>query len=219
MIKIVLLCSSLFIFLWGCTSHDTLTQASQSEIQEFCKGNPKRIAVIGATSQIKGTEWENHLIAHGISNILSQALCDTGNFVLVESNSEVQEKLQQMIDSHWTERKAYSEQEADSIAKDLGCDAVAYAKVKSFSTNRARLVGPFAGATTTVVVEVEVNLKPCGKSTWQSVGVGKAKTNTVGMLFQVNQGKIYFDDTNVGKATKQALLNAVDALPIPTKNT
>ncbi len=176
----------------------------------------RTLAVIGVKNDIKKKEWNDHLIGYGLSHLLLQKLHDTGQYAPVEDNPEILDAVEKMIRTQWEGGSGiYSEQDAEKIARDLDCDAVAYARAAKFSTRRRRgFAGPFSGAKTTVVIDIEVFLKEKGKKLRKAKGRGKASTKSMGVFFQVREDRIYFDETTVGKAAADALENAVKGLKL-----
>ena len=176
----------------------------------------KKLAVIGVRNEIDRPEWNNQLIGYGLSNLLLQKLFDSGRFVAIEDNPEILAKIDSLVKTQWQgDASYYSPDEADQLAKDLGSDVVAYAKVVKFSTNRMRgFAGPMAGAKTNVVVKIEVSLKELGEPVRKATGEGKGATKSMGTFFTIREDHVYFDQTTVGKAAHQAIANAIKKLNI-----
>ncbi len=180
---------------------------------------PKTLSVIGVRNDIKKKGWNDQLIGYGLSHLLLQKLHDTGLYVPVEDNPEILDAVDKMVQTQWDGNgKFYSAKDADKIATDLNCDAVAYARAVKFSTRRRRgLAGPFSSAKTTVIVDIEVYLKEKDKKLKKAKGRGRAATKSVGVFFHVRKDKIYFDETTVGKAATQALEEAIKKLKLSKK--
>lgn len=176
----------------------------------------KRLTVIGVRNEIDRSEWNNQLIGYGLSNLLLQRLFDLGHYVAIEDNPEIVDKIQHLIKSQWQRQASfYSPGDADRIAMDLGSEVVAYAKVIKFSTKRRRgFAGPFSGAKTKVIVELEVSLKEQGKPVMVARGKGEASTKSVGVFFEIRKDVVYFDKTTVGKAAHKAIDNAINGLGV-----
>jgi hypothetical protein len=163
----------------------------------------KRLAVIGVKNEIQHDEWDNQLIGYGISQLLLQRLFDTGHFVPVENNPEIIKEINRLISMQWQgQAKFYDHEDVHRIAQEIGSEAVAYAKIKKLDKKRKRgFFGPFSAAKTNVVVEVEVYLKEMDTPIKISNGIGESATKSTGIVFQIRDDKIYFDQTSVGRAT------------------
>ncbi|MCP4716305.1 MAG: hypothetical protein GY868_14395, partial [Deltaproteobacteria bacterium] len=111
------------------------------------------------------------------------------------------------------EQPRFSPDEADRLAGRLRSNAVAYAVVKKFSTRRHRMfLGMASGATTKVIVKIEIFLKEPGQALRSATGTGEATTKAKGVFFQIRQDTVYFDETAVGRAAHQAITNALKGL-------
>jgi hypothetical protein len=176
----------------------------------------KRLAVIGVRNEINRPQWNNQLIGHGLSSLLSQKLCDTGQYVAIEDNPEIIDRIQHLIRTQWQrDSKYYTSEDADRLALDLGSDAVAFARVIHFSTKRKRgFAGPFSGADTKVLIEVEVGIKEKGQPVRMAKGKGEASTRSMGTFFHIREDKVYFDETTVGKAAHRAIDDAIRELGV-----
>ncbi|MBF0225155.1 MAG: hypothetical protein HQK76_06840 [Desulfobacterales bacterium] len=182
----------------------------QSFLEE--KLSKKRLAVIGVNNTINNPEWESQLIGYGLSHLLLQQLFNLGNFIPIEDNPIIVEKINKLISLQWNgEKSLYNEKEADTIAKDIGSDVVAYARVIDFKTTQSKtFLGPFSVASTKVEVDIEIFIKEQGHQVIYSKGKGKAETRSKGAFFEIRQDKIYFDKTAVGKAAQKAMENAIE---------
>lgn len=176
----------------------------------------KRLVVIGVRNEIDRPEWNEQLIGYGLSNLLLQKLFDSGQYTAIEDNPEILDTIQNLTKTQWQrETSFYSPDDADRLARELGSDVVAYAKVVKFSTRRTRgFAGPMAGAKTNVIVEVEVSLKQHGKSVRVAKGKGKAATRSMGAFFSIREDQVHFDKTTVGKAAHKAITDAINKLRI-----
>ena len=174
----------------------------------------KKLAVIGVRNEIDRPEWNNQLIGYGLANLLLQELFDSGEFTAIEDNPEILDKIQNLVKTQWQGKTSfYSPADADQLAREIGSDVAAYAKVAKFSTRRTRgFAGPMAGAKTNVIVEIEVHLKEQGKPVQMSTGKGKAATKSMGTFFTIREDMVYFDKTTVGKAAHKAITSAVKKL-------
>ncbi len=179
-------------------------------------GEKKRLAVIGIRNEIDKPEWDNQLIGYGLSKLLLQKLFDSGRYVAIEDNPEILARIDKLIEAQWQMQSSfYSPDDADRLARDLGSDVVAYAKVVKFSTKRTRgFAGPMAGAKTKVIVEIEVSLKEKGQAVRTAKGKGDAATKSMGAFFSIREDQVHFDKTTVGKAAHRAIVKAIKKLRI-----
>lgn len=175
---------------------------------------PLTLAMAGVENRIDKPEWKDQLVGLGVSHLVLQGLYDTGCFVPIEQNPEIAEKAKKLIALTWAgEAKPYTPSGLDATAAELSAQAVAFARTLEFSLSRSRgFAGPFSTAKTKVTVEVEVGVKEPGKPERTARGKGSGATRSMGVLFQVREDKIYFDETTVGKATAEAVAEAVEEL-------
>jgi hypothetical protein len=171
-----------------------------------------RLAVIGVSNESSEREFSKLLIAQGISQLVAQALFDTGRYVPVEDNPEITGRINELVVLAATSGEAsvdYSRIDGQA----LGCDAMASAVVKKFSKSRMRgFAGPFSAANVDVEIEVEVAVREAGKPVMTASGNGTGTTKSRGVLFQVRENKVHFDQTSVGQATQEAVQQAVTRL-------
>ena len=175
----------------------------------------KRMAVIGVKNSIKNdsykSQWNRKLIAFGLCDLLAQEFYDTGLFKPVEDNPEIIREIDRLIGRSWVEKNVdYKPEEVDRIAGQLHCDAVAYGEIFKFEVSESRaFIGIFSRRRSKVTVGIRAYLKENGKPVQSFTGEGEAYTKSVGTLFRIREGKIYFDETAVGMAAKQAVEKAM----------
>ncbi|MDZ7762129.1 MAG: hypothetical protein U5L00_17985 [Desulfovermiculus sp.] len=170
-----------------------------------------RVIVTGVQSKIDDPEWNNQLVSQGLAQILEQELSNSGQFIIVETNPEIIDKLNR----RFNEQK--NTNEFDSIksisAQNFPADAYAYAVVKDFSVSRNRIqIGPFCSGNTSVEVKINVHLIGSDTNHYSSLGLGKSTTKSLGAFFQIQNNQVYFDATTVGQAAKEAVQDAVQSL-------
>jgi hypothetical protein len=170
------------------------------------------LAVIGVSNESGEREFSKLLIAQGISQLVAQALFDTGRYVPVEDNPEITGRINELVVLAATSGEA-SVDYSRIDGQTLGCDAMASAVVKKFSKSRMRgFAGPFSAANVDVEIEVEVAVREAGKPVMTASGNGTGTTKSRGVLFQVRENKVHFDQTSVGQATQEAVQQAVSRL-------
>lgn len=168
-----------------------------------------RLAVVGVSNETGETEFGQLLIAQGIAQLVAQELYDTGRYVPVEDSPEITARVDELL-----ERALLSPDESvGSRQVELGADAVATAKIKRFSKSRMRsFMGPFSSAKVDIEIEVEVSVQEADHAPVVGTGKGKGATKSRGVLFQVREDKVHFDQTSVGMATQEAVRQAVTEL-------
>lgn len=171
-----------------------------------------RLAVVGVRNETGEKEFSKLLIAQGVSQLVAQALFDTGRYVPVEDNPEITGRISELV----ALAAANGDQPLDYASLDrqaLGCDAMASAVIKKFSKSRMRsFAGPFSAANVDIEIEVEVAVHEAGKPVMAASGSGTGTTKSRGVLFQIREDKVHFDQTSVGQATETAVHEAVTRL-------
>ena len=171
-----------------------------------------RLAVVGVSNETGEKEFSKLLIAQGISQLVAQALFDTGRYVPVEDNPEITGRINELVAlaaSNGEQPFDYSQINGQS----LGCDAMASAIIKKFSKSRTRgFAGPFSAANVDIEIEVEVAVREAGRPVMAASGSGSGTTKARGVFFQVREDKVHFDQTSVGQATETAVHEAVSRL-------
>ncbi|MBN1129850.1 MAG: hypothetical protein JXA71_12735 [Chitinispirillaceae bacterium] len=169
-------------------------------------------AVIGFVNQVKHKEWKDARVGMGVRAMLSQAVAETGLFVLLEEKAEIKERLEEIARNAWASGK--DDEPFESAAAELrqkGARFIASGRVFYFGKPRTRAsVGPAHLARDEVVIKLEVELydEARGKSI-TAVGSGKAKTTAASGLFTYHGENLDADASMVGTATKKAIDDAV----------
>ncbi|MDY0270259.1 hypothetical protein [Trichloromonas sp.] len=169
-----------------------------------------RLAVVGVSNATDEPEFGKLLIAQGIAHLVAQELYDTGRYVPVEDNAEISGRIQELL--------ARSANAPDPAVEpvdraDLGCDAVATARIVSFDKSRFRgFAGPFSSGKVKVELTVEVSVREGEKPPVRGSGSGSGTTKARGVLFQIREDQVHFDQTSVGQATQEAVSQAVAGL-------
>jgi hypothetical protein len=167
-----------------------------------------RFMVVDVQDQTGHKGWENHLIAYGIKSIVNDELYKTGQYIPVDDNPEITIRINEMIAASWKNKKAHS-MHKPSFADNPDCDALVAVVVREFKLKRRRSIGIFAAAKTTVEVVVKVDIQHRDGRVITATGSGKGITKSLGLLFQIREDKIYFNETTVGQATRKAIHNAI----------
>ena len=167
-----------------------------------------RFMVVDIQDQTGHKGWENHLIAYGIKSIVSDELYDIGKYLPVDDNPEITIRINEMIAASWENKKAHSIHKP-SFADNPDCDALVTVVVQKFKLKRRRSIGIFAAAKTTIEVVTKVDIQYRDGRIITATGSGKGITKFLGLLFQIREDKIYFNETTVGQATRKAIHNAI----------
>ena len=174
-------------------------------------GELARLAVVGVTNASAESELSDLLIAQGIAQLSAQELYDTGMFIPVEDNPEIAGRVAELIalaiqgggDGIPPDRLL-------ATGRELGCDTVATVRITRFGKSRSKAgFGPFSSARVEVEIEVEVSLKDEGRAPIAARGTGSGTTKSQAFLFQIRKDKVNFDQTSVGRATQDAVREAV----------
>lgn len=169
-----------------------------------------RLAVVGVGNATDEPEFGKLLIAQGIAHLVAQELYDTGRYVPVEDNAEISGRIEELV----ARAALSSEATADTVDRAaLGCDAVASARIVKFDKSRFRgFAGPFSSSKVDVEITVEVSVREGDNPPIKGQGSGKGTTKAKGVLFQIREDQVHFDQTSVGQATQEAVSQAVAGL-------
>ncbi len=171
------------------------------------------LVVIGLTNEVKDPSWHDARVGMGLRNVLAELFFDTGRFVLLEDQPEIQQRLDALAEAAWAlEAKKYDfRSEVDSV-RTLASGYVAYGRVFYFGRPRSKVsLGPLHAHSRTVLIRVEVTLEEV--KTGERIrarGEGKAKTVAKTAIFSFREEAVELDKTNVGTATRRALREAVE---------
>ena len=175
-------------------------------------GGKTRFVVVKVDDKTGHKGWENHLIAYGIRNVVNSELFDTGRYIPVEDRHEITDKIDYLITSQWAKQSVDGRLSVlDQEIMD-NSDCVVSVVVRDFKVKRTRSIGLFAAAKTTIKITVDIELKHNDGSVQKVSGSGKGVTKSLGILFQIREDKVHFNETTVGQATQKAIHNAIAKL-------
>lgn len=176
----------------------------------FSQAELLRLAVVGVSNATDEPEFGKLLIAQGIAHLVAQELYDTGRYVPVEDNAEISGRIGELV----ARAAASPEAAADTVDRgELGCDAVASARIVKFDKSRFRgFAGPFSSSKVDVEITVEVSVQEGEAPSVKGQGSGSGTTKARGVLFQIREDQVHFDRTSVGQATQEAVAQAVAGL-------
>src|SRR5262245_33893180 len=172
------------------------------------------LAVIGVTQeggQPRSTDRtsEDRQIGFGLTNLLSEALFDTGRFRLLEEKDiGKRELIGNLVQTYWLEPGArYSAQLLQGIAIQLGVELLAYGSVSHTMTSKRSLsLGPFSQAEQKLQVKVNVCVYAASvRDILCREGQGEAKQEAVGVIYEFQGDRLDFEKNATGRATKQAV--------------
>ena len=171
-----------------------------------------RFLVVAVDDNTGHEGWKNHLIAYGIRNIVNSELYDTGRYIPVEDRQEITSQIDKMIDSKWA-GSAPNQQEFE-LAEEVkdAAECLVSVTVRDFKVKRRRSIGLFSAAKATIQIFVDIELKNNNGLVQKISGKGKGVTKSMGILFQIREDKVHFNETTVGQATQKAIHNAIAKL-------
>jgi hypothetical protein len=182
----------------------------------------KTLAAIGLKasgehgSSAEGTPWKDRRVAFGLNNLLAESFYNTGKFRLVEEKDLRQRQLLlEVVDLFWSvSAPAPSALELRSLGRRLEADLLAYGKVGySRSSSRRMQLGPVGSYQQKLRVVVEVCLYEVStQETLCRDGEGVAEQDGVGALYEFGHDRADFEKSAAGRATTQAVTDAVQAL-------
>jgi hypothetical protein len=161
-------------------------------------------------------QLQDQRVGFGLNCLLSESLFDTGKFRLVEEK-EVRQRdlLADLVKTYWIEARApYTEEQLQRVAQELGVALLAYGKVAYSGLSGQRLmVGPLSRAAQTLRLQVTACLYGAStRATLCRQGQGEAHQEGVGVIYEFSGDCLDFAQNAVGRATKQAVEQAVRAL-------
>jgi hypothetical protein len=171
------------------------------------------LLVSGVRDETGDPDWQDQLIAMGISNLIAEELYNTGRFVPLETNPEIRERIQTLVAATWSETDQARQAQLMEEAQSYGSDAIAHGVVRNFRKKRSRsFAGPFSKAKVKISFNVELTVDVRGEAPVSAVGTGKGVTRSKGLFFRVREDKIRFDKTTLGSAAHEAVREAVRKL-------
>ena len=175
--------------------------------------NIKTLFVSGVEDKTDNDEWNNLLIAYGIRSLIEEELFQTGLFVPIETNPEIQGQIDKLIQYSWRPSGDVQDGKMVAVAKTIGSDVIVSGVVKNFKKKRSgSFMGPFSSSKVTISFIVELSLNEKGKIVCSGSGKGKGVTKSSAVLFQIRKDKVNFDKTTVGRAAHKAIRDAVQEM-------
>ncbi len=179
----------------------------------FAFEDQRTLLVTGVQNESGSREWDEQLVAMGVANLISEELFKTGRYVPMETNPEVLQSINEMI--------ALNRQRADvSLHPDrslrfpqMETDAMAYGVIRRYEKRRKRAIaGLFSFAKVTAYLEIEIIIEEKDGPFRSAVGKAEGETVSKGLLVQIREEEIRFDQTSLGAVASDAVRQAVSQL-------
>ena len=195
-ISFLLLFISLFLFVDFCDS-ETLRPT-------YC--------VVGVKNNVNDRKWKDIEIGFGISNLISQLIYDTGEFIPIEEKEEIRGTIKKHRELYWHYTGNFKKDEIQQIGQELQTDFVIIGEVLKCKTSRKKaFVSVFSQYKTTVRIWVRLHMidQKSGEIL-SSEGKGYSEKGATSVVFEARDGKIDFNSTMAGIATENAVKDAVE---------
>lgn len=175
-------------------------------------GKPHVFIVLSVENKTSDPEWQNHLIALGLKYLVHDELFSTGCYIPAETDSEVQSTMDELVTKSWGGSSVQTDS-ALSGARKPEYDTTVKVVVKSFSREQSRLrVGLFSSGSAKIKVSLDIILQHADGTIKSAEGTGTGVTTARGVLFQLREKKVFFDESTVGIAVRDAVKMAVKHL-------
>ncbi len=180
---------------------------------DHCPGGQQRIFIVSAVkSRVEDSDWHNHLIALGLSNLAKEEMFATGCYLPAETDDETKTMIEELVIGSWKSGKSTSTgrlHERLAVSYDTEVELI----VKSFTKERSRIMfGPFSRGKATVKVVVQIAVKSPTEDVQMAEGTGKGVTRAKGTIFTIRSNRVHFDASSVGIAVHEAIREAVKSL-------
>ncbi len=159
---------------------------------------------------------QDRRIGFGLTTLLAEVLFDTGNFRLQEEKDiQQRELLEDFVSRYWIEPgQKYTEQDLHHVAAQLSAKLLAYGRVTHARASGRRIsLGPLSRNKQKLRIQVQVCLYDAATRTrFCRDGKGEAQQEASGVIYTFHGDHIAFTKNATGKATKQAMVFAVQKL-------
>lgn len=161
----------------------------------------KRIVVAPVKNETREKQFNKLLVMDGVRNLVAQAFYETGMFMPLESESEAKKNIEEFTGGNLTDANETLETLPHATVRPV---------IKKLKKSRTRtMLWGFSSATTRLQIEISLEIEDLDGTSRIVYGKGRAKMKSRGVLFQIRDDKINFDETGVGRALKQAVYDAV----------
>ncbi len=170
--------------------------------EEAGREDLKRLIVTPVKNETKEKDFNKLLVMDGIRNLVAQAFYETGKFTPIESVREARSNIKGFTGGNLTDANNTSEIIPHTTVKPI---------IKKLTKSRTRtMLWGFSRAVSKIQIEINLEINDIDGTNTTVYGKGSAKMKSYGVLFQIRDDKISFDETGVGKALKQAVYDAVE---------
>ncbi len=174
---------------------------------------PRTLLVSGVFDQTEKKQLEDQLIALGISNLIAEELFATGRYIPLEDNPEIRKRMQELVIAGWKEADTARLAQLEEKAGAFGSDAMAKGIIRNFTMKKDRFrAGPLSSSVVKIGFDIEVVVAEKGEAPRSATGCGHGVTRARGVLLQIRDDKIRFDQTTLGSAAQEAVREAVGKL-------
>jgi hypothetical protein len=182
-----------------------------SHIHGHAFEHSKTLVVVGVQNESGSDEWDEHLLALGVTNLISEELFRTGQYIPIENNPEIVKAVNDIVAFNQQSNTTIVNTDRSAQIHQLESDTIAYGIIKRFKKRRKRAIaGPCSFSKVTASLEIEIVLKGKDGSVRSAVGKGKGVTLSKGLFVQIREKEIRFDQTGLatvaGDAVKQAVM-------------
>jgi curli biogenesis system outer membrane secretion channel CsgG len=175
------------------------------------KGSP--VLVLGLSKDFEQEGWEDEAIGWGLGTCLAEALYSTGLFKLVEAKPEVAAEIRAAQARAWA-TGAVLAGEAARIAPLQDARYLAYGRVVAAGAPRSSAsLGILHARSRSTLIDVEITIEDVRtRRTLTAPGRGSAVRAAGSAVFDLRGKEVALDKSTIGKATQEAIRNAVRAL-------
>jgi hypothetical protein len=160
--------------------------------------------------------WRERRVAFGLNNLLAEAFYDTGKFRLVEEkNLRQRQAIEELVELFWSSSRAEpSDTDLEGIASRLEAEILTYGTIGySRSSGRRLQLGPVGSYQQRLRVSVKVCLYEVStRKTLCRAAEGTGQQEGVGVVYEFRNDRLEFEKNAAGRATKQAVASAVQAI-------
>lgn len=180
--------------------------------------SPRVLYLAGIYNEVTDERWKDARIGFGASSILAQAFYESGLFIPVDDQEEIAAYRQETMSRMWSAPAGSDFALVDKKRLEpFSIDAIAYARILSAKRPGSSFsMGVMRSRRQHTDIEVEVSLLDRStEKAYRARTKARATVAARAALFEIRKGRdgeVLFDETTVGKATKEALEKAVEEI-------
>lgn len=173
------------------------------------EGRTSTVQVLGFENASAASEWDDPRIGLGLSALLADALYGSGRFRLVETDTALHARREQIMQGVWA--GLYRDDALATFATEFDADYVAWGRLLSFGVPRSGFsVGVVHHHATSSLLRVELVLQQrTNGQVWRATGEGRAATRSASVLLTPNNDQAPFDESTLGPALRAAVDEAL----------